>query len=292
MFPRRTSRFRTSSPRARRPISRLSANRSFARKKLQWVTLYNKVCEVDVHPVEDCTDDEPTASLTLPLLKPTPAIAGGYDYSQLGDSVRLVKMVGRLAFLFNPTTPTLFGGLGTFRMGLKKTEYSFADANFPTFNPLSGDADTDGDYSEARWLWLKEKYLAPTSQISILPAPVVWRPFLKGCNTPAEVCISRQSLTDGSGFTWDAGPYASSGTGLHVFSLDGECHTCDEVGQQVSATNTGALPGWTMSVNYRKPLKMHDNSMLTLTMAFQAPGPGTSIGNLLFYGGIRALLEV
>jgi len=287
MYPRRTSRFRMGSPRARRPISRASANRSFARKKLQWVTLYNKVCDVDVLEIEDCTDGDPSASLTLPLLKPTAGVAGGYDYSQLGDSVRLVKMVGRLAFLFNPTSPTTYGGLGTFRMGLKKVDYSFTDADFPTFNPLVGDADTDGDYSEARWIWLKEKYLSPTSHISILPPPVVWAPKLQMCIGAVDACIGMNQLTDGSGYTWNVNDQHDIG-----FRLDGECTTCDEVGQQVSATNTGALPGWQMSVNYRKPLILRDNAILTLSMAFQAPGPGTSVGNLLFYGGIRALLEV
>lgn len=283
----RKTRYRSFRPRSRMPISRASANRSFAKKKLQWVTLYNKVCEVDVIPIEDCTDDEPSGSLTLPLLKPTASIAGGYDYSQLGDSVRLVKMVGRLAFLFNPTSPSTYGGLGTFRAGLKKVDYSFTDADFPTFNPLVGDADTDGDYSEARWIWLKEKYLSPTSHLTVLPAPVVWAPSFKQCVAQIDACILPEQMNNGTGYTWNVNSQHADG-----ISLQGECWTCDEVGQQFSATNTGALPGWQISVNTRKPLIMRDNAVLTLSMAFQAPGPGTSVGNLLFYGGIRALLEV
>lgn len=273
---------------ARRPISRASAVRTFAKKKLQWVTVYNKVCEVDVHPVEACTDGEPSASLTLPLLKPDAGIAGGYDYSQLGDSVRLVKMVGRMGFLFTPSAPVdQYGGLGTFRLGLKRVEYSFADATFPTFNPLVGDPDTDGDYSEARWLWLKEKYLTPTGQLQILPPPVVWAPFFRQCVAPVDACILPEQLNNGTGYTWNVNSQHADGV-----ILAGECHTCDESGPQQAATNTGAFPGWSMPVNYRKGLILRDNLMLTLTMAFQPPGPGTASGNLLFYGGVRALLEV
>lgn len=290
-FPTRG--FRTRSPRAYRPISRASANRAFSRKKTQWVTLYNKVCPpIDTFESDPCTDDEPSGSFTLPLLKPTGAVAGGYDYSQLGDAIRLVRLQGQLCIGVIPSDTSTFGGLGTFRMGLKKVEYSNADANFPTYNPLIGDPDTDGDYSEARWLWLKQKLLGESGSKTLLPPPVVWQPILHDCAADEEICVSSQSLTDGSGRTWDTGIYPTS-TGVHTLRLAGECHTCDESGVQQSVTNYGAFPIWRMNVGIKKPLRFADNQMLTLTLAFQdASFPTGQTCTVFFYGGIRALIEI
>lgn len=272
-------------------LTKKAASRSYAKKKTQWVTLYNKVCGVDTHATAECSDDEPSASLTLPLFKPTPAIAGGFDYSALGDSIRVVKIVGQLFFGFIASDQDRYSGLGTFRMGLKETEYSFSDAIFPTFNPLEGDPDTDGDYSEARWIWLKERYIGSAVTRNILPPTVVWRPEFKVCETglPTDVtaCVEVSNINDGTGHTWQVND--TDDVGIH---LGGECVTCDEVGNQSSISQPGAFPVWRMSVNHRRPLLMKDNRMLTLTIAFQDNSNPTQDGTLYFFGGIRALVEV
>lgn len=281
---KRTSKGRFGGSRA---ISKARAFRTFGRKKLNWVSCQNLVCEPLSGNMPACSDGQPPDPVAVPLLT-NGLIAGGYNYAQ-GDSDSVIcrRLRGKLMFFFYPPTVTDSSGSLLFRAGLKLAEGSFADGDVPLYNPLQGDED-NGDYQDARWIRLYEKMVPPRNEVTNLPPPVVWRPFFSTCATRTETAVGSW-ISSGTG-TGGAQP-ACTGQPLEGFNLDGECYTCEEL-LQTTTTQTNAAPAFVLNIDVRRPIRLRENQNLMLYFGAVMPSFTPLDLDWGCYGGIRALLEV
>lgn len=197
---------------------------------------------------------------------------------------------------------TLFDQAGRtdyMRIGLRKDQVSEALSGVPiAYNPLlSGSLpDDEGDFTEGRWLWLKEHVWQPIIETSGTTGGTLkeWVPEFKICNTDTRACVKPEQITDGSGYTWSVNSLESAYMGLGGdWVCPPQCNDAEAVA--ITAKAAGLQP-WRLSVNIRRRIQLRENDSLNLWFGWEnlkacggdARAPQTA---MQMWGGIRLLIE-
>lgn len=277
-------------------MSASGARRTFARKKLEWVTCFNSICEAGELSFLPCEDGAlPLDSGgAIPLLTSNSSFNAGYDYgANQGDAIIVRRLSGRVAFFLTSDQGTGSTGYWTVRMGLKVVETPGRDPVLPQYNPLEGNPGTAGtttqDYADARWLKLWEKYIQPRAWIlNQTWTPQLWKPTLNMCVAGTDACVFPESLTDGSGYTWNIN--GQHPLGLH---MSGQCVTCEPDDPQITLGAAGIpVANWQFSLNMKRSIRLRENQSLVLYVnGVNLPNTVPETGTVGVYGGVRALIE-
>lgn len=270
------SRFRKRSSPRKISVKRLP--RSVARKRSDWVWLYNDTGAFDPTTSQGCTirciefgaDFCETPSTRLPIM-PEGAVAALYD-----DDITIAKMIGfvNLRPKWNQLTACDADGWTQqlagqtypiyFKAGLYKQELTVGQAGIPPFvNPNIGDDWTDVSVLK-RWQHIWQ----PRSRHSL-----TYRQqddYIGVCSNTTQATYAVPPTVTGSQVTYNVPAVSTSCTGVTVNDEEESCilsHITSEVDQ----------PAWyRMSLNRRTPIRLHENDSLDIFMNWSIPRPGAS----------------
>lgn len=271
-------------------------SRPVARKRYTWVTALQTACGVQNVPwlvSESCNTPFQLILLDNQVLQ-----------DKFSDRATVVRSVGRLSFfvaqtfvpdvLTNFTNASNFAWRGVVELGVHET--SAATPNGLTYSP----AVVDTDFSEGRWLKTWTKHVWPRNAIDARVSVtggnfgVCSKPSAKfvDCTTGlVEQCITREQLTDGSGYTWD---YTVPG-GIKFkwetdcvpvgFSQDNLVQDATDVARPVNE--------WQLSMNWKKRIPLRENQQLSLWCDFaDMSGLQSPISQINYMADIKLLIQL
>jgi len=283
--------------RKRQTLTVGAANRRFSRRKLSWEVPFNTSCQkFFVAAGQTCPNGGNIQLMTNQHLR-----------ANHEDGCAVVAIKGNLFFQPydasdpSPLLSTVLQANQThyMRIGLRKDQVSEALAGVPiSYNPLlSGTLpDDEGDFTEGRWLWLREHMWEPQFNLGIagdIPKKV-WTPYWTDCEGLTDhACVIGPVIATGGesdGLTVD---------GVPGFKLGGEfvCPPqCDP--DQVLATNGTSWGNryWRLRVNIRRRITLRENDSLNFWFGWEnlqdPQGSGRKAQySMQLWGGIRLLIE-
>lgn len=258
-------------------LTRRSANRTFAKKKTQWVTSFNTDCVVtDNAPLSDCPN-----GFVIPLL------TNDDLRNQFEDGVRVLRIRGTLHViplaLSGANPPDVLAQWSSAyviaRLGLKKTQIDPATGVATAWNPLKGDPGDFEDfqpYADGKWMKLWQHMFFPSGGMTIGQQPATCCPVVT--STPVDSALV-------------------AGTGTIIWpGINTECIPCDLEGQPPLANfNANVHVGWNCPIDYRRPIRLTEADDLAIwggweRLDYDGTGRKTQ-PTLRVMGGIRLLLE-
>lgn len=258
-----------------------SANRKFAKRKVEWVVPFSASCgQFCATPGDVCPNGGSIVLLT------NAELIGKFE-----DATRIVKIEGDL--FFQPTLPnaddcvTLTDRIGRmatyFRMGLKKSQVTQLGGGIPqAYNPLKSGATPEdlSDYADGKWLKLWPAHLfQPRLTIGYQQNPVTCCP----------------DVTGSGGSTINTLELGSGNIDTHM-SISTECLPCGGDQPPLCVVQATA-PGYHhIRVAYNRPLRMTGDDSLALYFGWESQEFCGETArhdqvNMQFTGQIRMLIE-
>lgn len=263
-------------------LTRRSANRTFAKKKTEWIVPFSATCgRFCATPGSDCPNAGSIVLMTNAEL-----------ISKFEDTTRIVRIEGDLWFQptapVQPDCPSLVNAVGSsytmFRMGLKKQQAPQGTSGIaPGFNPLRSASTPEdlSDYGDGRWakLWPAHTF-QPRLTIGYLTNPYTC------CAVVTQDSYVVPPTASGSQPTYT------------VPAITTSCQSCDPPEDRVTQCLVQSeFPlAHHIKVAYNRPIRLNNDNSLVLYFGWETLELcGDTVRktqlDLQFHGQLRMLME-
>lgn len=272
----RTLSRRAWTPRTRGFLTKRSANRSYAKAKREWVTVFNS----------ECTQFQAAPGPTCPNGGVIGLLSNADLHNRFEDAVRICAIQGFINFW--PTQPggtscedilaNWANNLTYFRMGLRKSVVNAATGVADAINPLVAGSDGfgRGAFQDGKWMKLWEHSWTPSGWVSNANAPLTCCPVV---TSPGSI----NALELGTGT-------------ITIPAIVTNCIPCDiEAQPTICEYGANTSQPWQARISYKRPIRMTELDELALWFGWERLDPTGSTRlpqpYMRFWGGVRLLLE-